>query len=68
MRRGDRVIVRRFHAPRRPRKDEVVEVREGVVIKSHGRTVVVDFGGQCEEVRRDNVRVADDRRATELPA
>lgn len=59
MRRGDRVVVRRFHAPRRPRKDESVEVREGVVVKAHGRVVVVDFGGQNEAVRRDQVRVLE---------
>ncbi|MFN7610858.1 MAG: hypothetical protein ACK5QX_07985 [bacterium] len=53
------MVVRRFHAPRRPRKDEAVEERQGVVVKAHGRTVVVDFGGQSEEVRRDRVRVVE---------
>lgn len=59
MTRGQKVVVRRFNIPGRPRKDAAGEIREGVVVKAHGRTVVVDFGGQREEVRRDNVRVAE---------
>ena len=57
MKRGDRVVVRRFYLPRRPRKDETVELREGVIVKSHGRTVVVDFGHYTETCRRRHIKV-----------